>query len=59
MKIRSRLSEHCTAAVPFNSFKNLQIMMKTIVLNVDGMMSVCDGLGDMHSHRGFSVWIIK
>jgi Cu2+-exporting ATPase len=31
--------------MPFNSFKNPQIMMKTVVVSIDGTMSVCDGLG--------------
>src|SRR5215211_14984 len=46
MKIKAESFQSTEAtAVPFNSFKNLQIMMRTVVVSIDGMMSVCDGLG--------------
>ena len=31
--------------MPFNNCKDIHVIMKTVVVSIDGMMSVCDGLG--------------
>lgn len=45
----------CTAVMPFNNFKNSWTIVKSVVVSIDDMMSVCDGVGvekRLLSHAG-------
>jgi Cu2+-exporting ATPase len=33
------------STMPFNNLNDTRVIMKTVVVSIDGMMSVCDGLG--------------